>query len=149
MLAMLREHYSVDWKLVAESLPENRRELGRVAIRAVQLYADWLQRRQQVSPPALLAAKLGDGPLQVAAMGAPEMQPIKALNPSSGAPDRVSGPLQVAAQGMAAGSQTYSFTPTGESVAQLQRGPLSVAAMAMNEGIDSIGPEGRAGLARL
>lgn len=115
---LLREHYSVDWKLVAESLPENRRELGRVAIRAVQMYADWLQQRQRVSPPALLAAKLGDGPLQAAAMGAPEMQPIKALNPSSGAPDRVSG-------------------------------PLSVAAMAMNEGIDAIGPEGRAGLTRL
>lgn len=115
---LLREHYNIDWKLIAESLPENRRELGRVVIRAVQMYADWLQRRQQVSPPALLAAKLGDGPLQVAAMGAPEMQPIKALNPSSGAPDRVSG-------------------------------PLSVAAMAMNEGIDAIGPEGRAGLARV
>lgn len=115
---LLRDVYIIDWKLIAESKPENRRELGRVAIRSVQLYAEWLQRRQRVSPPELLAAKLGDGPLQVAAMGAPEMQPIKALNPSNGAPDRVSG-------------------------------PLNVAAMAMNEGIDSIGPEGRAGLARL
>lgn len=110
---LLRETYNVDWKLISRSTPENRRPLGRVALRAVQLYASWLQRRQNVAPPALLAPKIDSaetgplpvaaaslnkvmreslgvtrsqdvprvGPLAVGAMGAPSMQPLKALSP--------------------------------------------------------------------
>lgn len=59
---VLRKHYNVDWKLISESLPTNRRELGRVAIRSLQIYAKWLQSRQKVSAPELLSEK-GLGPL--------------------------------------------------------------------------------------
>lgn len=116
----LRDHYNVDWKLVSESLPSNRRELGRVALRSVQLYAEWLQQRQSVSAPALLAPKLAH----------------------SGA-----GSVRVAAQGMAARSQTYSLTPSGESVAQY--GPLPFSAIAMNEGMDAIAVGERRGVRRI
>ena len=146
---LLREHYGVDWKLIAESKSENRRELGRVAIRAVQLYAEWLQKRQQVSAPALLESNLRgplqvpavainegidaigpkgraglarvQGPLSVAAMGNPAMQPITALNPSSGAPDRASGPLQVAAMGSNFSAQGQAFTPDGKPISTQQQ----------------------------
>lgn len=63
----LRDLYNVDWKLISESKSENRRPLGRVALRSVQLYAQWLQKRQIVTAPALLAGKL-HGPMSVGAM---------------------------------------------------------------------------------
>lgn len=122
---LMRETYGIDWKRVSTSTPVNRRELGRVALRSVQLYAEWLQSRQQVTPPALLIPKLekwdsascgplsvgawgestgapgvalvpegrllskaheGAGPRAVAALGAPEMQPVKAISPEDAAP---------------------------------------------------------------
>lgn len=50
---LLSEHYGVsDWRTVAVSEPRNRREVGRVALRAVQIYAGWLAKRQRVAPPA-------------------------------------------------------------------------------------------------
>lgn len=138
----LRDVYGEDWRRVSVSLPENRRELGRVALKGLQLYGDWLQKRQRVSPPQLLIDRMqrrsigpistledgsaaeevgpiqiaahgtgGDafylhpeggywpsvGPTPVGAMGAPEMQPIKALHPDSKGPDKVSQPAPVAA----------------------------------------------------
>lgn len=151
---LLREVYGIDWKLISESKPENRRELGRVALRSVQLYATWLQTRQQVTAPALLLPKLEEqrGPLQVpavamnealdatgpegraglrrtgpravAALGAPEMQPVKALHPENASPAK--GPRSVAAMGMAPGAQGYALTPDGTAVTK--QGPLQVAA---------------------
>lgn len=178
---LLREVYGIDWKLISESKSENRRELGRVALRSVQLYAAWLQSRQQVSAPALLLPKLEGqrGPLQVgavgvgkdsvpvspereswpgrvrgpravAALGAPEMQPVKALHPENISPaksplaaaaqtypgtaqnlaieptDAGRGPRSVAAMGMAPGAHGYALTPDGKAVTK--QGPLQVVA---------------------
>lgn len=160
---LLREVYGVDWKLIATSTPENRRPLGRVAIRSVQLYVKWLQSRQQVTAPELLQDRLHRfdaegsvtgplnavatvrneswnalnptggqslenalaGPLGVAAMGAPEMQPVKALSPEGSAPDRAGGPLQVAAMGGPFSAQGQAITPNGLAITQeAQRGPF-------------------------
>lgn len=147
---LLRETYGVDWKLVSTSTPANRRPLGRVALRSVQLYAAWLQRRQAVSPPALLLPKLQPdehgplqsaavspafnegidvpgpegragvprvGPLAVAALGAPSMQPTKALSP-----DDAAGPLSVGAMGGPFSAQTQAVTPDGTSIQKFTKG---------------------------
>lgn len=130
---LLREVYGIDWRLVAESKSENRRELGRVAIRSVQLYAAWLQKRQAVTPPALLMPKLeGGGPLQVAAMGAPAMQPSKAISPDDGQPPLL-GPLQSAAWGEATGSQGPAIHPEGRLISRVHEA-------AMNGGGRVVGP---------
>jgi|SRR5690625_2926499 len=140
---LLRETYNVDWKLISRSTPENRRPLGRVALRAVQLYASWLQRRQAVSAPALLADKIGrgrvgpdqiaavsvtgnaspevlldpdTGPLQVGAMGLGHDTRMYSPDGSSSLPR--SGPLSVGAMGEAFGAQGMSVTPTGKSIVQ-------------------------------
>lgn len=95
---LLREVYGIDWRVVAESKSENRRELGRVAIRSVQLYAAWLQKRQAVTPPELLMPKLSaSGPLQTLAVSAGgNAAPSTLLGPDGGQPP-VSGPLMVGA----------------------------------------------------
>ena len=152
---LLREVYGIDWRVVAESKSENRRELGRVAIRSVQLYAAWLQKRQAVTPPALLMPKLeGGGPLQVAAMGAPAMQPSKAISPDGGQPPLL-GPLQSAAWGEATGSNGPAIHPEGRLISRVHEaamngggrvvGPLSVAAMGSSGSGQSEGitPDGR------
>lgn len=141
---LLREVYGIDWRVVAESKSENRRELGRVAIRSVQLYAAWLQKRQAVTPPALLLPKLSTsgpiqaaavvrnesmnamtpwadtslGPIQVAAMGAPAMQPSKAVSPDGGQPPLL-GPLQSAAWGEATGSNGPAIHPEGRLISRV------------------------------
>lgn len=140
---VLRESYNVGWQDVAESTPANRRKLGRVALRSVQLYGEWLRRRQHVTAPALLLPKLstgaagplqhaapgGDttmsyinpepyaGPLQVAAMGAPSMQPTKALSP-----DDAAGPLSVGAMGGPFSAQTQAVTPDGTPIQKFTKG---------------------------
>ena len=82
---LLREHYHVDWRKILVSTPETRRPLARVAIKAVQLYGDWLRKRQQVSPPESLRAKLEQaetlGPIPTPSMGSPSMQPHKGISP--------------------------------------------------------------------
>lgn len=62
---LLARYYQVDWRRIAVSTGENRREVGRVSMRAMQLLGKWLQRRFQVSPPEVLIPALGegDGPL--------------------------------------------------------------------------------------
>lgn len=115
---LLRTVYGVDWRDVSVSTTDTRRPLGRVVLKSVQLYADWLQARQRVTPPALLLDKLvreehgplavgalgidvqsvylnpedkltpKAGPLSVAAMGAPAMQPIKSISPDDSEPVR-------------------------------------------------------------
>lgn len=49
---MLRRHYGIDWRKIAISTTDTRRDLARVAIRSVQFYGDWLRSRQQVNAPA-------------------------------------------------------------------------------------------------
>lgn len=66
--SVLKRYYGVDWRTVATSNAANRREVARVALRAVQLHGEWLQRRRQVSPPALLDGP-PSGPLIHAALG--------------------------------------------------------------------------------
>lgn len=173
---LLRETYNVDWKLISRSTSENRRPLGRVALRSVQLYASWLQKRQRVTAPALLEGKL-TGPLQVGAMGestgapgavihpegrliskiaegaghqagpqavaameAPEMQPVKALNPSSGTPGRVSGPLNAAAVPINNVTQYCLGVTRSEDIPR--SGPLAVAAMIPSAQGQAITPDG-------
>ena len=117
---LLRETYNVDWKLISRSTPENRRPLGRVALRSVQLYASWLQRRQNVSPPALLAPKLdsaGTGPLSVAAVPINDVtQYCLGVTRSEDIPR--TGPLSVGAMGHVFSAQGQSVTPTGKTIVQ-------------------------------
>lgn len=99
--SVLARHYGLeDARLIARATAANRRLVGRVAMRAVQLYGEWLRSRQQVSPPAFLSGG-GPGPKAVAAMGAPSMQPIKALSPDDESPPQ--GPRTACAMG-----STYS-----------------------------------------
>lgn len=48
---LLRDQYNVDPETIIRSTPENRHVLIQIAARATQLYADWLARRHNVSPP--------------------------------------------------------------------------------------------------
>lgn len=98
---LLRREYGItDWKTVATSTPETRRAVGRLAIRSMQLYAKWLQRRQRVAPPASLVPALDRvvGPLQPGAIGNPTAETVMAINPDDGFAPKV-GPLQSAALG--------------------------------------------------
>lgn len=131
---LLREVYGIDWRVVAESKSENRRELGRVAIRSVQLYAAWLQKRQAVTPPALLIERLereSSGPLSSAAV-IRRTEPISAMSPDGSwhAP-KLDGPLQVAA--MVTSAQGQAITPDGLAITgrigNQTIAPLQVAAM--------------------
>lgn len=94
---VLRDVYNIDWKLISRSTPENRRVLGRVAIRAVQLYSEWLQKRQAVTPPALLLDRITrsqSGPVNVTAQGFPGSQGMLSITPSDEIPK---GPINSAA----------------------------------------------------
>lgn len=127
---LVREHYGADWRDLAESTLETRRALGRVALRAVQLYAAWLQKRQTVTAPALLAEKVASaGPLQVPAVAFNEA--IDAVSIEGRAGLRRVGPLQAGAMGMPQGAQGYALTPDGRPISA--RGPESVAAMGAPE----------------
>lgn len=97
---VLATHYGIeDWRSVAVSTPATRRPLGRVAIRAVQLYGRWLSERQKVRPPASLVPRLAlyggvnEGPVEVAAGKMSTGSSLWPLVP----PDR--GPRQVSALG--------------------------------------------------
>lgn len=49
---LLRDHYQVDPADITRPTPENRHILIQIAARSTQLYAQWLTRRHNVSPPA-------------------------------------------------------------------------------------------------
>ena len=142
---LLSEVYGTDWKLITRSTPENRRVLGRVALRAVQLYGEWLQSRQQVSPPELLrdkireasgpritaapggdtslhyvSPKLGVGPVPVSAQGSPQFQGFKSLAPTSVGPKTASATVR--------NESWNSLSPAGEQSLP-NAGPNPVAAM--------------------
>lgn len=128
---LVRETYGVDWRLISTSTPENRRLLGRVALRSVQLYSRWLQKRQQVTPPALLVPKLTapeTGPLQVGAMGVGHDTRIYSPDGSSKLPQPgVTGPLQAAATGAPSMQPIKGISPDGASPPVA--GPLQTGAM--------------------
>lgn len=114
---VLARYYGIeDWTTAAVSTPETRRVVGRLALRAVQLYGQWLRARQQVSAPASLRARLTAGPLLAGAMAYPGTAQNLAIEPA--------GPLTVGAAGTADGSQLRSLNPDGET------GPLTAAAAA-------------------
>lgn len=116
---VLREVYGVsDWRTVSVSTPRNRREVGRVAYRSVQLYAAWLQSRQRVTPPASLVPALE----REAELFAPAT--------SAGSSDS-SGPLQVGAP--AGTSSTLPLSPNpamrATDMAVVETGPLQTSAV--------------------
>lgn len=121
---VLKRYYGQNWRHVASSTSKNRREVGRVALRGVQLYGQWLRSRQQVSPPALLQARI-EGPLTAAAW-APGGNVGSILDPSNKGPrmvaadtnwNRTFGPLPVGAMSPG-GGQGQAVTPNGFSIAQ-------------------------------
>lgn len=123
---LLREHYGINWKKVAVSTPAVRRDLGRVAVKAVQHYGRWLRSRQQVTAPESLVDH-PKGPWQVSAMGRSNSQ---AVNPegSGGLPRTDEGPTQVAAVGR---DTRVSF---------VNKGPLAVAAHSIGKDSEILSP---------
>lgn len=132
---LLREVYGIDWKLISESKPGNRRELGRVALRSVQLYAAWLQTRQQVSAPALLLPKLGEqqGPLQIPAVAMNEAIDAMSLEGRLGL-SRISRGLDPLT-GLKGPSQVLAVSAGGNAAPDTLLGPKSVAARGMAPGV--------------
>lgn len=123
---VLREIYGVrDWRRVSVSNTSTRRDVGRVAYRAIQLYASWLQARQQITPPASLIPALEredemyaawtrpgqHGPLAVGALNDSDL----IMNPDGGyeSPELLEkgGPLQVGALGSNFSAQGQVLTP--------------------------------------
>ena len=138
---LLRDHYGIDWRRISESTSETRRELGRVAIRAVQMYAEWLRGRQLVTAPALLEEKLsGAGPFQAAAMGAPCSAQGYAITPSGKSINRDLGPLQVAAMGSPSMQPIKSVSPEDASPATV--GPRPFLALGVDKKVVYLRPEG-------
>lgn len=60
---LLKKYYNTDWRDIATSNAENRRKVGRVAIKSQQLHAAWLQRRRKVTPPPRFQPTEDNGPL--------------------------------------------------------------------------------------
>ncbi len=77
---LLKDHYGVDWRRIAESNRDTRRDLVRVSIRSMQLMEQYLQRRHRVTPPPSLTAD-GAGPLVHLSLGNPTTQAYHALQP--------------------------------------------------------------------
>lgn len=144
----LRDFYGADWREISRSTPENRRPLGRVALKAVQLYGEWLRKRQIVSAPAMLLPKLadGEGPLVIGAMGSNFSAQGQAVTPD-GHSINAQGPLSVGAMGAPSMQPLKALSPDDRE--PTVAGPLTSAAVAMNEGIDAIGPQGRSGVVRV
>ena len=97
----LRKHYGISWRKIAVSTPSTRRDLGRVAILSIQLYNEWLKKRQLVSPPKLLLPKgeTGSGKLQHVAMITSGQG--EAITPAGGGnPKRTGGPVLSVALGV-------------------------------------------------
>lgn len=101
---LLREHYGIDWRKVAVSTPETRRDLGRVAIKAVQHYGRWLRARQQVTPPESLADR-PSAPRLSNVMAYPGTAQNLAVQPLS-----QNGPHAITAQGV--GKDSTNFSPS-------------------------------------
>lgn len=78
---LLIEHYGLaDWRRIASSTVETRRDLTRISLRALQLAEAFMTRRWHVEPPASLQ-DAPMGPSVHAALGAPSMQPSRSLSP--------------------------------------------------------------------
>lgn len=128
---LLAKHYGItDWHSIAVSTPVTRRALGRVAIRAVQVYARWLQARQRVTPPASLIPKLAywenvsEGPQFVGGI-LTNNEGCWALNPAGEQQMRgTAGPLHAAVI-QASNDAGRALNPAGDVSI---RGPLAVAA---------------------
>jgi hypothetical protein len=152
---LLERYYGLDdWKRIAVSTPATRRDVGRVAIRAVQLYARWLQVRQQVTPPASLVAR-NSGPALASVMGYPGTAQHAALIPETGpvavvaatrrdpkwlmCEDEV-GPIAVAA--VSSGSDSKSLHPGGD-LPWPKVGPSAVAALGDScmQGVKALNPD--------
>lgn len=133
----LKRFYGVsNWRTVAVSKPANRREVGRVAYKALQLYSEWLRARQRVTPPASLAPRMGawagadQGPLQVAAINQNDL----AFQPGGGA--KISeGPL--------------GATPTAASAGDAGEGASLHPEASGTVGPRSVAASGRAGSAQI
>ena len=113
---ILRRHYGIGWKDAAESTPQTRRNLGRVAIKSMQLYAAWLRTRQQVTPPASLMNRINcPGTRVVGAMGAPFSAQGQSITPDGNPIPRtletVSGPRSFSALGAPGMQPSKSINP--------------------------------------
>lgn len=113
----LQEFYGVrDWRKVSVSTQATRRALGRVAYKAVQLYAAWLQSRQQVTPPAILLPALRrDAELFGPWLSSKPSEPLQAGAPAGMTSTLPLGPIAA-----------------GKDVSEA-RGPLCVAAAGGND----------------
>lgn len=87
---LLRNAYGVDWRKVAVSNRETRRDVVRVAVHAMQHLERFLQRRWKVEPPQSLTSaarsSVDKGPIVHNVLGAPSMQPPKSLSPDDKGP---------------------------------------------------------------
>ena len=59
--AMIRTHYRVDWRRIAESSSSSRRDLVRASTRSMQHLEAFLQKRWKVEPPQSLANAMSTG----------------------------------------------------------------------------------------
>jgi hypothetical protein len=82
---LLRRVYGVDPPEIETSHPGNRTTLIQLAAASTQQYAAWLQRRHQVTPPALLAQPATHN-LDVASVG-PRVHVVAGTNQAAGAND--------------------------------------------------------------
>lgn len=127
----LREVYGVrDWRHLSVSTPANRRHVGRVAYRSVQLYARWLQKRQQVTPPPSLTSRLtqgsGSGDLGPSYVAAANLQDM-VMNPDGSCKAPEVGPAQETAMGRAGSAQFEMINPDGSC--RPPAGPRQVGAL--------------------
>lgn len=135
---LLADHYGLtDWRAVLVSTPATRRTLGRVAIKAMQLYSDWLSVRQEVSPPASLVPRLAAWAEAAAGPGGP----VNAITPDgSGRSPTLLGPLQALALGKSNGSSVGCMSPDADT-ASPPLGPLSVSALGRDLRARVLGPQ--------
>jgi hypothetical protein len=139
---LLREHYGIHWKKIAVSTPEVRRDLGRVAVKAVQHYGRWLRSRQQVTAPrSLVASPATARPWQVSAMGRGGAN-SQAVNPENHSGLPASGPWQVGVVGRP-GDSTGAVHPeakTSAPRASRKEGPHAVTAFGVGRDSEILHP---------